>query len=330
MMISAIIPSRDRCKELNSLLAALRLKVGDALEVIVVDDGSRDGTAELVRRDHPWVRLLCNPSALGAARAKNQGAAAADGELLWFLDSDSSLVGDDTILKSGPAMLANQDRAGAVGGEIFLRYDARSMFRQKVLAANGETHTISYNGSYGGTLEVAYLPTCNLMMRKDLFFQVGGFDPGYFYLMEDADLCHRIQRLGYSCLASDETAIVHDLVLEGREGDLFLGHRNRIRYMLLNAPAYKASLLPLLDLWLIASPYKVKALLWGHISADKHLSPTARALGRRRWTVPLKVALAGADYLASLARGYAWNMLRLPGTLSLRWRGKRDFLCQER
>ena len=326
-MITAIIPTRDRKEELGCLLDSLRPLASEGLEIIVVDDGSGDGTETWLEQHHPAARTLRNPRPLGAARARNQAAAVARGELLWFLDSDSLVPPGCRILTAGPALLASAHDVGAVGGEIYRLPDGDLEWRQKALLSNGETRTISHRGGYGGAITVDYLPTCNLMMRADLFRRVGGFDPGYFYLMEDTDLCHRLGRLGLRCLASDDTAVEHRLVLRGRPGDLFLSHRNRIRFALLNFPGWKAAALPLLDLSQLASPYKLGALLRGRISADKHLSPAARSLGRRRTTLPLKVALAGAEYLSSLALGYAWTMARLPGWARLRARARRDFLC---
>ncbi len=329
-MITAIIPSRDRKKELGRLLDSLAPLSSADLEIIIVDDGSGDGTFSWLGERYPAVRALRNDTPLGAARARNQAAAVARGELLWFLDSDSLVPDESRVLTAGPALLASAQDVGAVGGEIYRLPDGTLEWRQKTLLPNGETRTIPHAGGYGGVLTVDYLPSCNLMMRRDLFQRVGGFDPGYFYLMEDTDLCHRLGRLGFRCLASDETAVEHRLVMRGRRGDLFLSHRNRIRFAMLNFPAWKAAALPLLDLSLLASPYKVSALLEGRISADKHLAPEVRALGKRRSTVPLKVALAGADYLTSMARGYLWNMARLPGWARLRAQEQRDFLTEDR
>ncbi len=325
-MITAIIPSFNRGEELHRCLTSLLAmgRQGD-LEIIVVDNGSTDGTPEMVAEQFPGVRLLGNTTNVGASRAKNQGAGQAAGEVLWFLDSDT-VIPSGEVVDAAVTLLDSGDDVGAVGGEIYQYPDGATEWRQKVLQLNGETRTVSHAEGYGGTITVDYLPSCNLFIRRELFQEVGGFDPGYFFLMEDTDLCIRLVHQGYACLASDETSVEHRLVLRGRKGDFFLGHRNRIRFALLNMPAWQVALLPVLDLAYAASPYKVGALLGGKISADKHLSPKVRAMGKGKATLPLKVALAGADYFLSLARGYLWNLGRLPETVKLRLAQKRSFL----
>lgn len=325
-MITAIIPSFNRSEELDRCLSSLEGLGRDDLEIIVVDNGSTDETLEMMRLGHPGARLLGNTRNVGASLAKNQGAGQASGEVLWFLDSDTVVTASPELVDEALSLLASDAGVGAVGGEVYQREDGSREWRQKVLLLNGETRTISHHRGYGRTLEVDYLPSCNLFMRRALFQEVGGFDPGYFFLMEDTDLCFRLGRMGYRCLASDGTAVEHRLVLRGRKGDLFLSHRNRIRFALLNYPAWRVAALPLFDLAYAASPYKLRALLGGDISADKHLSPSVRAMGKGKATLPLKVALVGADYFYSLGRGYLWNMVHLGNTVGLRLARSRSFL----
>ena len=324
--VSAIIPSFNRADELSDCLRSIEaLDLLDLVEAIVVDNGSEDDTCDMVRRDFPRARLLQNGQNRGAARAKNQGAAEAGGDLLWFLDSDTEIPGPGVVHRS-MELLEGDPTVGAVGGEIYEAPDGQRTWRRKDLLPNGETRTVSHERGYGGVVEVDYLPSCNLMMRADLFCEIGGFDPGYFFLVEDTDLCVRLRHRGYRCLASDETSIFHRLVLRGRRGDLFLVHRNRVRFALLNYPAWQVAALPLLDLANLVSPYKLAALRGGQISAEKHIPPSLRGVKRGPLAFAAKLAMVGADYLRSLARGYAWNLSHLPETLPLRRAEPRDFL----
>jgi len=87
MKVSCIIPTRDRRDMVLQAMASALAQTGGPPEVLVVDDGSNDGTAEAVRRQYPRVRLL-RTGGLGPGPARNAGAAAAGGDVLMFLDSD--------------------------------------------------------------------------------------------------------------------------------------------------------------------------------------------------------------------------------------------------
>jgi GT2 family glycosyltransferase len=323
-MITAIIPAMNRKEELERCLASI---AGLDVEVIVVDNGSRDGTCEMVKDRYPSAKLIANTRNEGASRAKNQGAAAAQGEILWFLDSDTIIPNGDVSPRAAE-LLSSEPAVGAVGGEIYPGEDGRRQWRRKVLLLNGETKTVSSEGGYGGLTDVDYLPSCNLFMRRSEFEELGGFDPDYHFLVEDTDLCYRLRRTGRRCVADDRTAVVHCISLQGRKGDLYLVHRNRIRFALLNFPIWRLVLLPALDLLYSFRPYKLQSLWSSRISAVKHVPPSLRTSRSRPWVFPLKLAAVGGLYVGALAAGYAWNLRRLPQTLSLRYR-KRDFLSEQ-
>lgn len=314
--VSAVIPTCDRRDDLRLCLDSLEALDLPQLEIVVVDNGSTDGTAAMLEA-RPAVRTLHNARNRGASQAKNQGAAAATGEVLWFLDSDT-VIPDTGVVPRAVEMLAGDPTVGAVGGEIYPRADGSREWRHKVMLRNAETRTVSSRNGYGGVLEVDYLPSCNLFIRAALFHELGGFDPDYFFLMEDTDLCHRLRSRGYRCLASDATAVEHRLVLTDRRGDLHISHRNRVRFVVLNYPLWRVTTLPVLDLAYTASPYKIGALWGEEISAVKHLSPAVRRLRGGKRGFPFKLAAAGSEYLVALARGYAWNARRLRRTLRQR------------
>ncbi len=87
------------CRELlRNCISSLQRRQGVSLEVIVVDNGSSDGAADMVARDFPRVRLIGNAENVGFARANNQAARAAQGDLLFFLNNDT-VVPADTLAK---------------------------------------------------------------------------------------------------------------------------------------------------------------------------------------------------------------------------------------
>lgn len=287
--------------------------------MIVVDDASRDGTAEAVAEAFPEVRLLRNPRREGAAAAKNQGAARARGRYLWFLDSDTRVVLEGCLDRMIEALETRPD-IGAIGGEAILLRDGSLQIRAKRNLPNGETATEPVEEAGLDLVPCDYLPTCNLFMRRADFLSLGGFDPAYGIYVEDKELCCRLRERGLLVVIDRRTWVLHTIALEGRRGDLYLSNRNRIRFVLKHGAPGDVARLPLRDLAFVFSRPMRGALRRGDPNVVKHLSPGLRALYGRRVGAPLRFLAVGVAYAAALAGAYLWNLAALPRTLRLRGR----------
>lgn len=93
MRVSCVIPVRDRAEMVGEAIASVYAQQCSDLEIIVVDDGSVDGTAELVARHYPEVKLV-RLRGLGPGPARNAGVKVAAGEIIMFLDSDDLWLPD--------------------------------------------------------------------------------------------------------------------------------------------------------------------------------------------------------------------------------------------
>lgn len=155
-VISVIIAARDAEPTLERALTALGdQELEDDYEVIVVDDGSRDQTPEIVRGHGSFARLLTNPQSLGPGAARNRGAEVAQGAILAFTDADCFPT--RRWLASG---LAQMHEADLVQGPV--RPDPtvpRTPFDRTLVVERG-----------GG-----FYPTANLFVRRRVFEAVGGF-----------------------------------------------------------------------------------------------------------------------------------------------------------
>ena len=183
---SVIVCTRNGSERIGDCLRAIA-KLSSTAETIVVDDGSTDGTADLVARDFPWVKLLrLAPCGLSAAR--NAGADAARGEILAFTDDDCL---PDTEWLQRLDRIFRQERHAAVGGPN-LPQIPQHWLEAVICAAPGAPSHVMLDDE---TAE--HLPGCNLAVRKSACQSIGGFDPQFHTAGDDVDFCWRLQDAGY-------------------------------------------------------------------------------------------------------------------------------------
>jgi GT2 family glycosyltransferase len=199
------------CREL--LRACLRSlaprRQGVRLEVIVVDNGSADGAAEMVPRCFPRVRLLCNPANAGFARANNQAAALARGRYLFFLNNDTAVP--PGAVRRLLAYARAHPEAGLIGPRLRDgrgRTQTSCRLRPTVGALLHRTCLLRWTGLFrkpyrryrgrGGdfttTRPVEVLMGAALFLRRAVFRECGPWDEGYTFGGEDIDLCGRVGR----------------------------------------------------------------------------------------------------------------------------------------
>jgi len=200
--VSVVVPVRNGEKVVGKCLESLlHLDYPRAsYETIVVDNGSLDGTLQIVRQ-FKGVRIFSLPRAkVGAVR--NRGAREATGAILAFIDADC--VASPSWLTAGVSVIQQSGR-GIAGAHYQVPEDCGWV--GKTWAA------ISRNRGFRGP--VTYIPGGNLFIRKDLFDLVGGFDEN-LTSSEDVDLCHRVRRMGlevYSDPAIEVSHLGDDLTL---------------------------------------------------------------------------------------------------------------------
>ncbi|MGI9021606.1 MAG: glycosyltransferase family 2 protein [Solirubrobacterales bacterium] len=275
---SVIIPARDARTTISKTLARLRdQRAGFDFEVIVVDDGSSDGTPELVEAAGAPMRLL-RQEAQGAAAARNLGAAAASGPALAFCDADCFPT--EGWLAAGLGALED---AELVQGKV---------------VADPETPVGPFDRSLWIPHEVGLWETANLFVTRDVFERVGGFEdwlrPGAGRPMaEDVWFGWRAKRLGArSAFCPD--ALVHHAVFSRDAAD-YIAERRR----LVHFPEMAAKMPELRDAFF----YRRLFLNRRSAALDGALAAVAAALVLRRgW--PLAGALPYAGEVYRRARRY--------------------------
>lgn len=187
LTFSVIVCTRNGRNRIGGCLSAIEKMTGGGFEVIVVDDGSSDGTGDFVAENFPDVKLLrLKPVGLSAAR--NAGAAAATGSVLAFTDDDCE-PDREWIERLRPVFLSN--RYAAVGGPN-LPPLARNWKEAVVRAAPGAPSHVMLDDE-----EAEHLPGCNLAVTKIAFSCVNGFDPQFRTAGDDVDFCWRLRECGF-------------------------------------------------------------------------------------------------------------------------------------
>jgi GT2 family glycosyltransferase len=226
--------------------------------VVVVDNGSTDGSAELLRRDFPSVRLVSLDRNTGFAGGYNRGIAAMEAadedrlptaDYLILLNSDMEtpagwleplvemLVVRPDVAAVAPKVLSWAERdmfeyAGAAGGFIdFLGYP---FCRGRILGAVERD-----GGQYDDAREVFWATGACLACRADVFRDAGGFDERFFAHQEELDLCWRMQSAGWKVMVEPLSKVYHlgAGTLPPSPQKLFYNYRNNLAMLYKNLPS---------------------------------------------------------------------------------------------
>jgi GT2 family glycosyltransferase len=181
-------------------------------EIIVVDNASTDGSPEYVLAEFPHVKVLRMRRNLGFAEANNRGAEAAGGEYLAFLNNDTVVTPGwlDPLLE----VLKDSPSVGVVGGKLLLfGSDGKINSAGADIIVNGGAYDIGFMEEDSGKFNVrgprGAVCAASMMVRRDEFLSLGGFDPRYFMFFEDVDLCWRYWLRGYRVQYEPRSVVYH-------------------------------------------------------------------------------------------------------------------------
>jgi GT2 family glycosyltransferase len=212
------------------------------VEVIVVDNGSADGVPESLDRAYARderVRVVYNRANLGFGAAVNRGALHARGERLLVLNPDC-LVQPDTLTRMIAYMDVHTGIVGAVVCDSEGRPDPASRRRDPLLAralrtklGRGGDGGIDIHGPMPqGAEEVEIVSGAILLIPRNVFERVGGFDETFFLHCEDMDLCRRVRDSGYRVLLAGDVRVLHGKGGSSRHRPVFVSrHKHRSMYL---------------------------------------------------------------------------------------------------
>jgi len=217
-LVSVIIPNWNGAQHLPGCLESLRRQTYAPLEVLVVDNGSEDGSLALLAADFPEVRTLALCQNRGFAGACNAGMSAASGDLLVLLNNDTEA--DSHWITEVVAAFDRHPEAGIVASKMLL-FDRRDTFH-----TTGDFYRLDGvpgnrgvwqkdRGQYDKEEWVFSANGGSAAYRRSLLEQVGWLDEDFFYSCEDVDLAWRAQLAGWRCVYAPRAVVYHKLSATG-------------------------------------------------------------------------------------------------------------------
>jgi len=220
----------------------------DKLEIIVVDNGSKDGSVESVMAKFPHVRIVRLKKNLGFCIPNNIGALLASGDYVFFLNNDT-VVERPTLKELAKAIQKYDDSVVAFAPKI-LYYDNR-----KIINVAGATLSIIGFGFYIGDGDidseaysnekyVGFACGAAALVKRDVFLRLGGFDPEYFASAEEAELGYKIWLSGKKVVYVPSARVYHKVSATfGKRGPtplkVYLQTRNRLLNMFKFIKSYR-------------------------------------------------------------------------------------------
>ena len=258
--VSVVIVSYESRELLGHCLAALAADAGRTAgtEVIVVDQASADGTAAWLAAEHPEVRLVALEENVGFGAGNNRGAAIAEGRWLLLLNSDAYVRAgaiDELVRFAGARSAIGVEGPRLLWPDGRLQRSCRrfpTVFRLateylylRKLAPRSRILNGFYCGDFdhGEPRRVDWLTGACLLVRRDLFERLGGFDEAFFLSSEEVDLLYRARALGAETWYDPAAEVVHVWGgTAGRASALTLEEqaRSHVRYFAKHASAATA------------------------------------------------------------------------------------------
>jgi GT2 family glycosyltransferase len=224
-VVSALIVSYNVRASLLDALRVLYSSKGTAVEAVVVDNASTDGSVDALEAAFPQVKVIRLGENVGFGRANNAGLEKCDGDLVLLVNPD--VMVDEDCVRNLARFMSNTPAAGAAGPKL-IRPDGRPDLAARRAFPSPTSALYRFLGlsrlfpksSRFNRYNLGHLPADSvheidagtaacLIVRRAAIDQVGFFDPDYFMYGEDLDLCYRLRSGGWKIFYVPEAVALH-------------------------------------------------------------------------------------------------------------------------
>lgn len=222
-LVSIILVNYNGAEILPECLYSLEKYINkNNCEIIVVDNNSQDNSIDIIENQFPNIKLMKLPKNVGFGAGNNVGAKIATGEFLFLLNTDTILIENTPQLLSN--YLHQNEDVGVVSSRITFQDGSYQLscgnlpnimieFIDKIrYSLDKKWHSIFstlYDKQYSSVQEVGWVTGACLMIRRDIFEKLGGFDESFFMYFEDKDLCKRVHDTGFKVIYYPKTSLIH-------------------------------------------------------------------------------------------------------------------------
>lgn len=265
-----VVVNWNRRDLLRKCLESLARQEGVSCEVIVVDNGSTDGSPDMARNEFGArpdfrLRLIENPGNRGFCAANNQGIAAAKAEFIALLNNDAEA--NPEWLAALRRCFEGRPEVGMAASKILVLEDPRRIDKAgHLIYPDGQNRGRGSGeldaGQYDRLEETLWPDGCAAMYRRQMLEQIGGFDEDFFAYADDAELGLRARIAGWRCLYAPDAVVRHH-----RGSTLGLTSSRRLELIERNRVLLAAKLFPWSLLWL-NGPYYLARIGAGVLAAS--------------------------------------------------------------
>lgn len=274
-LVSIIVPTYNLKNTFRECLSSIKKLNYPNKEIIIVDNASTDGTAEMVKRDFKNVSLIRNKKNLGSTGGMNTGLKKAKGDYLMFVDHDNIL--DKNMLTEMVNYALTDSTIGIVVPKIYYWEKKNIIWAAGTsvdmvtginIAREGED-----KGQYDDVEEVSIAPA-NFLVSKKVIDQIGFYDDTFFVCYEDSDFCARVRKARYKIVYIPTAFCYHKFPLLSKVQSkkrwlsrAYYASRNKIVFMKKHSPYFSIFVL-LYPVWFIV--YTFQALKYRNLNALKN------------------------------------------------------------
>lgn len=214
--ISVIIVSYNSEDFIEKCVSSILRNLPKDGEVIVLDNASVDKTVDQLRKFAPKIKLIKSSENLGFSKGNNKAAKEAKGEYLFFLNPDTEV--NKSIFDELVNFYESTPNAGIIGPKLIMADGKIQPSVKKLPTILGaiEEYIFSIKNAYNqyvpdgkGSVEVEMIYGAAILIRRDLFEELKGFNEKFFLYYEDADLCKRIRELGKKIYYYPKVSLKH-------------------------------------------------------------------------------------------------------------------------